>query len=99
MLLEVPNTEAAVAHWIWRRNERDCMMIVCDALLTPAGIKQTESQGHLSSQLQLGQDGPVGFGQKSIFFPLSGFNSCGYSSIASLVASDMYEAAKVVTQV
>ena len=43
------------------------MVIMCDALLTPAGIKQTESQGHQRSQLQLGLDGLVGFGQQSIF--------------------------------
>ena len=41
----------------------------------------------------------VGFGQQSIFLLLPGFSSCGYSSIASLVGSDMYEAAKVSTQV
>ena len=40
-----------------------------------------------------------GFGQQSIFLLLSGFSSCGYSYIASLLASDMYKAAKVSTQV
>ena len=48
------------------------MVIMCDTLLTPAGIKQTESQGHQRSQLQLVHDGLVGFGQQNIFLPLSG---------------------------
>ena len=39
----------------------------------------------------------VGFGQQSIFLLLSGFSSCGYA-LASLVASAMYEAAKVKFQ-
>ena len=48
------------------------MVIMCDTLLTPAGIKQTESQGHQRSQLQLVHDGLVGFGQQNVFLPLSG---------------------------
>ena len=67
-------------------------MIVCDALLMTAdNNEQTESQGHLRSQLQLGQNGPVGFGQQSIFLA----SAAVAIALASLVASDTYEAAKV----
>ena len=65
---------------------------MCHALLMPADI--CEQTGPRVPEVSI-----VGFGQQSIFLLLPGFSSCGYSSIASLVASAMYEAAKVSTQV
>ena len=57
-MLEVPNTEVAVVQWtLWRRNERDWISCVMLCMLMPADIcEQTESHGHLRSQLQLGQN-------------------------------------------
>ena len=48
--------------------------------------------------MQLGQDGLVGFGQQSIF-SLFLASAAVATALASLVASDMYEAAKMSTQV
>ena len=70
-------------------------MIVCDALLTTADIReQTKSQGYQRSQLQLGQNGGIWTAEH-----ISSSFWLQQLALASLVASEMYEAAKVSTQV
>ena len=70
---------------------------MCDALLMPADIsKQTESIRTKGTRgLNCNWDKMEGFGQQSIFMA----SAAVATALASLVASDMYEAAKVSTQV
>ena len=77
---------------------------VMHALLTPILhdiCEQTESidqdQGHLRSQLQLGQNGGIWTAEHVYPFFLA--SAAVATALASLVASDMYKAAKVSTQV
>ena len=92
MLLEVPSTEAALPCCSTMDTlHGEGMRGTGDPLLMP--VSKLRAKGTFDLTLNCNC-----MGQNGIFIPLSGFSSCGYSS-SSPCGTDMYEAAKMSTQV
>ena len=104
MLLVVPNTEAALPSWsamdtLWRRNERDWWSCVMHCWCLLISVSKLRASGPRAPEVSIAIGTKWWDPDIRAYFSHFLVSAVVATVLASLVASDMYDAAKVSPQV